>query len=142
MKKGSGNLDFGDSDDDSEDEESEPPFASSDDTEPEPSQSKTTTNERTTTESTPSDESSSDGREFPYFVRRSNVGDERDKRIEVHLRPEVNSQESEFRNELADELDVGEVAKTDAREFALKFAFENPEAVAELMRDEGYGLTD
>jgi len=44
-----------------------------------------------------------------------------------------------FRNELAEHLDVNEVSKTDAREFALLAAFENPERVAELMRDEGFG---
>ena len=143
MKKGSGNLDFGGSDDESEDDESEPPVADSSDAEQDGSQAQaTTTNKSADTESDSTDKPDSDNQEFPYFVRRSNVGDERDERIEVHLRPEVNEQESDFRSALADELDVGEVAKTDAREFALKFAYANPEDVAELMRDEGYGLTD
>jgi len=83
-----------------------------------------------------------DREQFPYFVRRRNVGDERDERIEVHLRKSVHSQESAFRSQLADELGTEEVSKTDAREFALKFSFENPEGVAELMREEGFGLID
>ncbi|MDF9747962.1 hypothetical protein [Natrinema salsiterrestre] len=60
-----------------------------------------------------------------------------------HVLPtEVSDQESALRSDLADELEAGEVSKTDAREFALKYAFENPGGVAELMREEGYGLTD
>jgi hypothetical protein len=80
--------------------------------------------------------------EYPYFVRRSNVTDERDHRIELHLRPEISGQETAFRNELATELGTDAVPKTDAREFALKFAFQHPERVAALMRDEGFGMLD
>lgn len=78
--------------------------------------------------------------EYPYYIRRSKIGDERDKRIELHVRDTVANDEPTFRNKLSDELDVGEVAKTDAREAALLFAFQNPERVAELMREEGYGV--
>lgn len=77
--------------------------------------------------------------EYPYFVRRNNVGDERDTRLEIHVRGKVADQEAEFRNELASQLDVNEISKTDAREFALLAAFQHPERVAELMRDEGFG---
>lgn len=77
---------------------------------------------------------------YPYFVRRNNVGDEREKRLEIHVRDKVADQEAEFRNELAQHLDVSEVSKTDAREFALLVAFHNPERVAELMREEGFGM--
>ncbi len=118
-------------------------MADPNDTEQDSSQGQSTTpSDPVDTESNPTDDSGPATQEFPYFVRRSNVGDEREERIEIHLRPEVNNQESEFRNALADELDTGEVSKTDAREFALKFAYANPEEVAEMMRDEGYGLTD
>ncbi|WMT10289.1 hypothetical protein NP511_22095 (plasmid) [Natrinema thermotolerans] len=43
---------------------------------------------------------------------------------------------------LADRFDTDEVSKTNAREFALKHAFENPDAVADLMCEEAYGATD
>lgn len=142
MKKGSGNLDFGGDGDDSNDE--------SDDSEPrmealseERSLDQSNTEQTPTQpESTESEPKSDDEPEYPYFVRRSKVGDERDERIEVHLRTEVSDQESAFRSDLADALETGEVSKTDAREFALKYAFENPEGVAELMREEGHGITD
>ncbi|UHQ98246.1 acyl-CoA dehydrogenase (plasmid) [Natrinema zhouii] len=135
MKKGSGSLDFSGDDSSKETSEDEPQRPdSTDDGRGDRDEPKT---EPTTTEPESDDE-----HEYPYFVRRSKVGDERDERIEVHLRSDVNDQESAFRNDLADALETSEVSKTDAREFALKYAFENPEAVAELMRAEGYGITD
>jgi hypothetical protein len=79
---------------------------------------------------------------YPYFVRRNNVGDERDNRMEVHVRDKVTSQESDFRTALAEYLDVDEIPKTDAREFALLTAFQHPERVAELMENEGYSALD
>lgn len=131
MKSGSGDLDFGG---DEEDEE-EP----------------TTTDEQETAAESPAESSTdspastpepqgSTAEEYPYFVRRSGVMDERDKRIEVHLRPEVASQEAAYRQALAEALDVDEVSKTDAREFALRAAFEDPESVAALMEEEGFGV--
>ncbi|WP_160135654.1 acyl-CoA dehydrogenase [Halococcus salsus] len=86
----------------------------------------------------PSDSTS----EYPYFVRRHNVGDERDVRLEIFLRDGVANKEGQFRSELAECLETNEVAKTDAREFALLRAFQDPEGVAELMREEGYGTFD
>lgn len=135
MKQGSGNLDFSGGDDSDEpDDETRRPDSSNDRDDRADSQPEAATAEP---EPEPDDE-----HEYPYFVRRTKVGDERDERIEVHLRDEVSSQESAFRSDLADSLETGEVSKTDAREFALKYAFENPEGVAKLMREEGYGLTD
>lgn len=155
FKSGSGDLDFGDGDDNAdggeaaaEEDKSQRPSAGS--------QSKTAEgDDSTATNTTSADAStatSSDGGamsedesstpNYPYFVRRSNVGDERDKRIEIHLREEVAEQEAEFRTALADELDTDEVAKTDAREFALLAAFRNPEKVAELMENQGFGALD
>lgn len=136
MKKGSGSLDFSGGDDSDEPDDEPRRRDSSDDgrsdrADPQP--------EPTTTDPEPEPD---DEHEYPYFVRRTKIGDERDERIEVHLRSDVGDQESAFRNDLADALETGEVSKTDAREFALKYAFENPEDVAELMRAEGYGLTD
>ena len=128
MKKGSGTLDFGGGDDDSDDAEatdSEPPV---DDPAPTPDHQPSADTEPSSTEP-----------KYPYFVRRSNVGDERDKRLELHVREQVASRESEFRSRLAEELDTDDVSKTDAREFALLAAFENPQLVAELMEREGFG---
>ncbi len=158
MKRGSGNLDFGsgeDSDDEdtesvtesqdeaTQDTDSEPdhPVAHSPPAEPEPKPESSDDPDEDSSE-VEAETNEGDQEQFPYFVRRSNVGDERDERIEVHLRKSVHSQETAFRNQLADELETEEVSKTDAREFALKFAFENPEGVAELMREEGFGLID
>ncbi len=146
FKSGSGNLDFGGESDDEDDESDDPKpttrdVSSKSDSEetsqPEPAADRSSREE---TQSQSHEETNE--HEYPYFVRRNNVGDERDHRIEVHLRETVSGQESEFRSELADHLDTSEVPKTDAREFALKYAFQNPEKVAELMRDEGFGLLD
>lgn len=82
------------------------------------------------------------GHKYPYFVRRSNVGDERDNRLELFARDDVAARESEFRNRLASELGTNDVAKTDAREYALLAAFDNVEDVAELMKEDGYGELD
>lgn len=160
MKRGSGNLDFGSGDaSDDEDVESETenqdkstqgtnsepdrPVTQSPSAESVPEPVSADDSDEDSIEAETEDNDNGGGREqFPYFVRRNNVGDERDERIEVHLRKSVHSQESAFRNQLADELGTEEVSKTDAREFALKFAFENPEGVAELMREEGFGLID
>lgn len=137
MKKGSGDLDFASS--------------SSADTNEADAEASVVRSETSQKDSVPDPDPQPDepvadeesGHPFPYFVRRNNVGDERDERIEVHLRKSVLRQESEFREALKRHLgDDGEVSKTDAREFALLYAFENPEAVAALMREEGYGLTD
>lgn len=76
---------------------------------------------------------------YPYFVRRNNVGDERDTRLEIHVRDKVAEGEAKFRNELAEQLETSNVSKTDAREFALLAAFRHPERVAELMEEEGFG---
>lgn len=137
FKKGSGNLDFGSGNE----EEKEP---------------ETTEHDRSSTGQDRSNESPTGGRssdnsksdtdtkaeKYPYFVRRSKVGDERDIRLEVHVRKKINEQEPDFRSELAEQLDTDEVSKTDAREFALQYAYQNPEDVAELMRDEGFGVLD
>ena len=80
----------------------------------------------------------SGGERYPYFVRRSNVGDERDTRLEIHVRDKVAEGEAEFRHALATELGATDISKTDAREFALLAAFRHPERVAELMREEGF----
>ena len=158
FKSGSGNLDFGGSDEDDEEPERtetttqtdgrqhEKDESTSEETSPvsqdssppatEDASSQSESDEKSTIEST--DESPSVD-QYPYFIRRSNVGDERDTRLEIHVRDKVADQESTFRNELAEHLDVNEVSKTDAREFALLAAYQHPEQVAELMQEEGFG---
>ncbi|RQG94823.1 acyl-CoA dehydrogenase [Natrarchaeobius chitinivorans] len=145
FKSGSGNLDFGDGGSDSSDRSDEDEESATDFTERD-SDSGQTKNRKDSDSSGPETEGRSSAEkppeEYPYFIRRSNVSDERNRRIEIHLREQVHSQESEFRQELATHLDVDDVSKTDAREFALIHAFRNPEAVAELMAEEGYGVFD
>jgi cytoskeletal protein RodZ len=157
MKQGSGDLSFGEEED--EDESPEPESSE----EPEETESTGTEVETDETVEVPDGDdadrpgtstststsagearSSSGGSSsrYPYFVRRSNVGDERDNRFELFARDEVVSQESEFRNQLAAELGTDDVAKTDAREYALLAAYNNVEEVAELMREDGYGELD
>lgn len=148
FKKGSGTIDFGDGgeteSDTGEDTESES-------VEPVADESRTRRTSRSEREQDRDRQSSnatteqSDGSsgQYPYFVRRNTVGEERNRRMELHLRDEVADEESDFRSRLADELGTDEVAKTDAREMALKYVFEGEEeGVAELMKNEGYGELD
>ena len=160
FKSGSGNLDFGGGDEAEEksetpsetretreeDEEAlesasaERPTTSQDESSDTDGSDGEQTSHRTPEGGSPAIGSSADG--YPYFVRRSNVGDERDTRLEIHVRNKVAEREAKFRNELAEQLGASEVSKTDAREFALLTAFECPERVAELMREEGFGVLD
>jgi len=159
FKSGSGNLDFGDSEEDDENEEeaeeqtsnqnhregqqqSTPADRSNGPVSDSATGSRKHSSRASTAENTQSKSGSSAGEEYPYFVRRNNVGDERDTRLEVHVRDRVADQEGEFRSELADQLGTGEVSKTDAREFALLAAFQHPERVAEMMQEEGFGELD
>lgn len=102
--------------------------------------SSSTGSEKSSPEGSGSSSTGSSSGEYPYFVRRRNVGDERDTRLEIHVRDKVAEREGAFRNELAEQLETSEVSKTDAREFALLAAFRHPERVAELMREEGFGI--
>jgi len=104
FKSGSGNLDFGEDDESPESEtadEAVPTSSTQESTESEPDRSTTEPAEESADESTTS--SSTD--QYPYFVRRSNVGDERDTRLEIHIRDKVANSETAFRNELAERLD-------------------------------------
>jgi len=148
FKSGSGNLDF-DADDSAEESEadSSAPTASSTERSPESAASPRAAAPDPYAADTdpaaprygPAAGTEPSGRErYPYFVRRSNVGDERDTRLEIHVRDKVAEGEAAFRHELAAELGTNDVSKTDAREFALLAAFRHPERVAELMREEGF----
>ena len=144
FKSGSGNLDFGGGD-----EDEDPDEGLTQPSETESSEGETPSGKNRQTESTVLEPESPGGtetpdstpatEEYPYFVRRSNVGDERDVRLEIHVRETVAEGEAQYRNELAEQLDVSEVSKTDAREFALLAAYQHPERVAELMKSEGFG---
>lgn len=166
FKSGSGDLNFGDNDEEEVDDEPEGAGEEVDDItdegddrvsrsvtaergddsrdSPGAREANSTGEEGTTSTSTDSDTGSrqTSGRQYPYFVRRSNVGDERDNRLELFARDEVVSREAEFRSQLASELGADDIAKTDAREYALLAAFDNVEDVAELMRGDGYGELD
>lgn len=140
FKSGSGDLDFGGSDEDDEEDETttETTETQAEEKKPESTSTEQTTSTAPARGATEEPAAGSPTEEYPYFVRRNNVGDERDTRLEIHVRDKVADQEAEFRNELATQLDVNEVSKTDAREFALLAAFHHPERVAELMRNEGF----
>ncbi|GCF16141.1 hypothetical protein Harman_40760 [Haloarcula mannanilytica] len=74
--------------------------------------------------------------EIPYKFRRSSVKEDRKQRP-IFIRPEVEDRESTFLRNLEDE--VGEdVYKTDALEAALVVAMDNPDLVAEKLREWGY----
>lgn len=159
FKSGSGNLSFGDDDEDEEESESENPQtkATSEEAEAQPGSN---VDPETANSAPPTEDSSGDRADqsttstsnssptesvespYPYFVRRNNVGDERDKRLEIHVREQIADEEGQFRNQLAEILDTNEISKTDAREFALLAAFQHPEQVAKLMREEGFGAVN
>jgi len=144
MKDGSGDLDFGGEEDLAEEG---PPLA---EPEPEAGGSRSADEARDAgtgaggtgraTDSSSGPRGDSQPSEYPYFVRRNNVTDERTRRLECHVRPDVAQGESDFRSQVASALGTDSVSKTDAREFALKFAFRHPEEVAELMREEGFDV--
>lgn len=158
FKSGAGNLDFGSGDEDDEnddradeavedhDEASEESKSASTDQPPSasPQEESSDTEHSSGREAAaqPSSQADAQADAYPYFIRRNNVGDERDTRLEIHVRDKVTEQEPKFRNELAEQLGASEVSKTDAREFALLAAFQYPDRVAELMQEEGFGALD
>ena len=149
FKSGSGNLDFGGSEKSDESDEREQkasdstPSERSEDVPFNKPDAAIDNSEASQSEShSAQSESSPSTQNYPYFVRRSNVGDERDTRLEIHVRDKVADREAKFRNELAARLGANEISKTDAREFALLAAFQHPERVAKLMQDEGFGALD
>jgi len=74
--------------------------------------------------------------EIPYKFRRSSVKADRKQRP-IFLRPHVEDRESSFIRTLEDELGE-DVYKTDALEAALVVAMNNPELVADELREWGY----
>lgn len=155
FKSGSGNLPFGEEEE--EDSDQSGTVSEADDSTPE-TQESAAEQDSSQSEGQEAPDASHDGssvseqlgggsrsdqdQDYPYFVRRNNVTDERDVRLEIHVRPEVAEEEAAYRRELAEELDTDTVLKTDAREFALLLAYKHPKKVAQLMRDEGFGILD
>ncbi|WP_363463254.1 acyl-CoA dehydrogenase [Halogeometricum borinquense] len=147
FKSGSGNLDFGGGDDEEDEtatetantQTKEADSTTEQPTQPESEESVSDTERSSNQSAAEESTASSPADKYPYFVRRSNVGDERDTRLEIHVRDKVADQEAAFRSELAEQLGTNEVSKTDAREFALLMAYQHPDRVAELMQDEGFG---
>ena len=110
------------------------PFAETDtDPEPEPEDQQDTVVDGET-EST--DAETTTQPDIPYKFRRDSVKQGRKQRP-IFIRPEVEERESTFLRNLEDE--VGEdVYKTDALEAALVVAMDNPDLVAEKLREWGY----
>ena len=118
MKSGSGDDPFAETDTDSE-------------TEPDDQQDEAVAGETESPSSEPTTQP-----DIPYKFRRDSVKQDRKQRP-IFIRPEVEERESTFLRNLEDE--VGEdVYKTDALEAALVVAMDNPDLVAEKLREWGY----
>jgi hypothetical protein len=141
FKSGAGSIDFEEDADDSDDPEQSQDSDSDTETPADTARDRGSgTSASPRGRSRPdSDADDTTSEKYPYFVRRNTVGEERDHRMELHVRPEIADGESDYRSDLAEALGTDEVAKTDAREAALKIAYQNPELAAEVMKDEGYG---
>ncbi len=119
-----------------------------DDAQPDPRSDVEVTTERRskaeTADTSPSQEPADDAGDdaddesYPYKLRRANVNDDR-QQVPFFLRDHVLDGEQELKNEL--ETRLGEtVYKSDYREAAMEIALENPEQVAEKLREWGYDL--
>ncbi|EMA18148.1 MULTISPECIES: hypothetical protein [Haloarcula] len=110
------------------------PFAETDsDPEPEPDEQQ---DEVMDVETEPADVETAAQPDIPYKFRRDSVKQDRKQRP-IFIRPEVEERESTFLRHLEDA--VGEdVYKTDALEAALVVAMDNPDLVAEKLREWGY----
>jgi hypothetical protein len=110
------------------------PFAETD-PEPEP-ESDDQQDEAMDVETGSTDAESTTQPDIPYKFRRDSVKQDRKQRP-IFIRPEVEERESTFLRNLEDQ--VGEdVYKTDALEAALVVAMDNPDLVAEKLREWGY----
>lgn len=74
---------------------------------------------------------------LPFIYARDGVKSARDHTYQLHYLDETYQQEKQFQAEI-EELLGEDVYKADLREAALRAAFENPEAVADQLRDWGY----
>lgn len=126
MKSGSGDDPFAEGDDDADTSDT----ADAEDTASE------ATSPLLETEPDDGDSTDTGQPEIPYKFRRGSVKEGRKQRP-IFVRPEVESRESEFIRALEDEVDE-DVYKTDALEAALVVAMDNPDLVAEKLREWGY----
>lgn len=119
FKKGTGSLDL--SDDEQDDEQAD------DDVEPTMSTNTTETD-------------AIDMNDLPYLVDRqmrgANVNADRSKQLQLSVRPEIEGVEDDLIIDLKAEID-GPVYRGDVREAMLVVAKENPELVAEKLREWG-----
>jgi hypothetical protein len=112
------------------------PFAESSENET-PSDTVSTEPDPISSSDTPTrSESTASGQTIPYKFRRDSVKADRNQRP-IFLRPEVENREMEFIRTLEDELGE-DVYKTDALEAAVIVAMNNPDLVADELRDWGY----
>lgn len=125
FKKGTGSLDLddeGEQDDEQADDDVEPTMSTNTETD------------------TPIDMN-----DLPYLVDRqmrgANVNADRTKQLQLSVRPFVEDIEDSLINDLKSEID-GPVYRGDVREAALCVAKENPELVAEKLREWGVEVLD
>lgn len=79
-------------------------------------------------------------RSVPWIFARDNVKSDRSM-VQFFLRDQAKDRESEFIDDLENRLGTT-VSKTDAREAAYLAAMDNPELVADELREWGFDLKD
>lgn len=79
-------------------------------------------------------------RSVPWIFARDNVKSDRSM-VQFFLRDQAKDRESEFIDDLEDRLGTT-VSKTDAREAAYLAAMDNPDIVADELREWGFDLKD
>lgn len=130
FKKGTGSLDLSEDEDEQDDEQAD------DDVEPEPEPDMSTNTEPDT---------AIDMNDLPYLVDRqmrgANVNADRTKQLQLSVRPFIEDIEDDLINDLKNEID-GPVYRGDVREAMLVVAKENPELVAEKLREWGVEVLD
>lgn len=131
FKKGTGSLDL--SEDNSKNDADEQPTDDS-------QEATTNTNTTPTTPNTDIDVN-----ELPYLVDRqmrgAAVNADRTKQLQLKVRPFVEKAESELIDDLDDRLS-GPVNKGDVREAAMIVARENPELIADKLREWGVDVLE
>ena len=83
------------------------------------------------------DDQETTGGELPWIYRREGARSDRDVTKQLHLQGETAQRETEFLAELERRLDE-KVYRADLREAALLVAMDNPDLVAEQLREWGY----
>ena len=132
MKSGTGDDPFADHDADEADDVEEEQFTdqSTDESPFEMSES----------ESDSSTTSTSEEYSLPYYQRRSSVKEDRDDVLQFFVQEGTAQGEDDLERTVAEELDIRtkDLYKPDLREAALSVAMEQPEEIAEKLREWGY----